>query len=157
MIIKDGQEKNRSEIKIEPASDKKISTVVLVVLLLLAVGAFGATFYKYRQTQTQLQQLSSAEGQKAIAKKDIDELLAKLRKHIVLPVGEDPVVATVTDKDALAKEQPFYQNAHNGDRVLAYIQARKAIIYDPIKDVVVNAGPIYMSDQPSATSTGAVK
>lgn len=126
-------------------SNKKI-TITLALLLVISAGAFGWSFYKYTQTKKQLMQVSSIEGQKAIAQKEVNALLEKVKKHMVLPEGEEPVVATVTDKEALSKEQPFYANAHNGDRVIAYMTARKAIIYDPIRDVIVNAGPIYVDN-----------
>ena len=135
-------------------SSKFVITILLVLFLASAAG-LGFTYYKYNTAKKALAKISSTEGQKAMAKKEIDDLLAKVKRHMVLPQGEDPVVATVTDKDALAKEQPFYKDANNGDRVIAYMVARKAIIYDPIHDVVVNAGPIYIDNTKQGTSTPA--
>lgn len=143
---------NISDIKLShSASAAKASkssgssaAAILLLLFIISSAAFGWSFYKYNQTKKQLAAVSSIEGQKEVAKKEVNALLAKVRKHMVLPDNEEPVVATVTDKEALAKEQPFYQNAHNGDRVIAYMTARKAIIYDPIQDLIVNAGPIYV-------------
>lgn len=129
------------------SSGKKTLILALLLLLLVAGGGFGWSFYKYQQTKKDLAKAYSAEGQKELAKKEIDEILDRVRKHIVLPADEEPVIATITDKDLLASEQPFYKNAHNGDRVIAYMTARKAIIYDPVNDVIVNAGPIYVDAQ----------
>lgn len=125
-------------------SAKKTGLMIVLALLVIASVGFGWSYYKYRQTQKQLAKVSSAEGQKQIAKQEINDLLAKVRKHMVLPENEEPVVATITDKELLAKEQPFYSQAHNGDRVIAYMTARKAIIYDPLRDLIVNSGPIYV-------------
>jgi flagellar basal body-associated protein FliL len=129
---------------------------LLILLFLISAASAGYFFWKFRQTQKQLVVLSSVEGQKEIAKKDTDELLAKLKKLMIVPENEDPVVATVTDRDALAKDQPFYANASNGDRVIAFLKNRKAIIYNPAKNIIVNVGPIFGETEAgnAATSTG---
>jgi hypothetical protein len=129
---------------------------LLVLLFLISAASAGFFFWKFRQTQKQLVVLSSVEGQKEIAKKDTDELLAKLKRLMIIPENEDPVVATVTDRDALAKDQPFYANASNGDRVIAFLKNRKAIIYNPAKNIIVNVGPIFGEAESgkAATSTG---
>lgn len=129
--------------------------VGLVALLIVTASGFGWSFYKYYTTRQALAIASSAEAQKEIAKKETDALISKVKRLMVLPTNEEPVVATITDKEALAKEQPFYQDANNGDRVIAYMTARKAIIYDPINDKIVNAGPIYVQNStttPAATT-----
>lgn len=125
-------------------SGKKSGLIVVLVLFVLASAGFGWSYYKYNQTKKELAKVSSADGQKQIAKQEIEDLLKRVRKHMVLPENEEPVVATITDKELLAKEQPFYSQAHNGDRVIAYMTARKAIIYDPLRDLIVNSGPIYV-------------
>lgn len=122
----------------------KTGLIIVLILFILASAGFGWSYYKYSQTKKELAKLSSIDGQKQIAKQEIEDLLKKIRRHMVLPDGEEPVVATITDKDLLAKEQPFYAQAHNGDRVIAYMTARKAIIFDPVRDIIVNSGPIYV-------------
>ncbi len=72
------------------------------------------------------------------------ELLGRVEKHIRLPRGEEPIVATVTDARRLIEEQPFYKDVKNGHKVLIY--SSKAIIYDPVNDVLINVGPIMVND-----------
>jgi hypothetical protein len=79
--------------------------------------------------------------------------VAKVRRHIVLPENETPIMATIEKADELAKTQPFYAGAVNGDKVLIYQQAAKAIIYNLAKDVLVNVGPVFM-DKTSGNDTG---
>ena len=50
----------------------------------------------------------------------VKELVAKVGKLIILPTGEEPVVATINDASALVKDQVFYKGAKNGDVVLVY-------------------------------------
>ena len=62
-------------------------------------------------------------------------------------------MATVVDAAALAKDQPFYKDAHNGDKVLIYVKAQKAIIFDEKNDRLVNVGPVYIDKQANATES----
>ncbi len=74
-------------------------------------------------------------------------VLAAVEKHLVLPKEEEPIIAVVADAAALKKEQAFYANVENGDIVLVYQQNKRAIVYSPDRDVVVNVGPLIIGDQ----------
>jgi len=83
-------------------------------------------------------------GQSEEAKKaqETKNLVTKVGQYIILPKGEDPVVALINDRELLAKEQKFYQDAQNGDVLLIYPKAAKAIIYSPKRNILVNVGPL---------------
>jgi len=68
------------------------------------------------------------------------ELVTQLSKVIILP-KEKPSLALVTDITQL-KDQKFFQNAQNGDKLLIFINAKKAIIYRPATKQIVDIGPI---------------
>ena len=85
----------------------------------------------------------------------VKELVAKVGKLIILPTGEEPVVATINDASALVKDQVFYKGAKNGDVVLVYQKNAKAIVYSPERNVIVNVGPVVLQDQPAATPAPA--
>lgn len=76
----------------------------------------------------------------------IPELIEKIGRHIVLPEGEVPTVAAVTDPAQLAG-QAFFEKAKEGDIVLLYTLARKAYLYDPREDKLVEVAPITTDPQ----------
>ena len=82
----------------------------------------------------------------------IKELITKVGKLIILPTGEEPVVATINDASALIKDQVFYKGSKNGDIVLVYQKASKAIVYSPERNLIVNVGPIFLQDQTAKTT-----
>ena len=109
--------------------------VVGGILAILAVVAIGAAVYFY----SQLSQLR-ADPQR-IAQEEVKSLVIKVGKLIVLPEGEEPTVATVTDPELL-KDQPFFANAKTGDKVLIYTNARKAVLYSPEENKIIEVAPV---------------
>ena len=88
----------------------------------------------------------------------VKDLIAKVGKLVILPTGEDPVIATINDADGLTKQQVFYKGSINGDVVLVYQKAAKAIVYSPSRNIIVNVGPVVLQNQatsaaPIATTT----
>lgn len=92
-----------------------------------------------------------------VQKDQVKELITKISKLIILPTGEEPVVATINDAAALIKDQVFYKGAKNGDVVLVYQKASKAIVYSPERNVIVNVGPIFLQDQQGQTAATTTK
>lgn len=68
------------------------------------------------------------------------DLIKKVSVLITLP-NEVPSVATVADKSKLA-DQSFFKNAENGDKVLIYTEAKKAYLYRPSANKIIEVGPI---------------
>lgn len=102
-----------------------------IVILILGIVAF----YFYNQYQ------NIKKNPNQVAKAETEALVAEVGKLIDLPKDETPTVATVLDKEKL-KDQPFFANAQNGDKILIYTKAKKAIIYRPKENKLINVGPI---------------
>lgn len=71
----------------------------------------------------------------------VRDLVSRVGRHMVLPEDETPTIATVTDP-ALLKDQPFFARAKAGFKVLIYPKAKKAILYDPTADKIIDVGPV---------------
>lgn len=123
------------DVPVAPVSMSKSShklTGILIVLILVA-GAGLAYFYSEYQALTQDPNLAN--------QKKIEAVVAKVDKLIDLPEGEIPTLATISDTEALA-DQPFFSNASIGDQVLLYTNARKAYLYSPSKNIVVEVASL---------------
>jgi len=103
----------------------------------------GPIFLQDKQTPVKTETTSTGNAEQT----QISILLAKVGKLTTLPTGEQPVVATINDAAALIKDQPFYKGAVNGDVVLVYQKAAKAIVYSPSRNTIVNVGPIFLQNQ----------
>ncbi len=77
----------------------------------------------------------------AVAANELKEVMTKVGRLVVLPTDEEPTLATVADPEQL-RDQPFFAQAKTGDKVLVYNQARKAILYDPVQDKILEIAPI---------------
>ncbi len=118
------------------------STVLFVVLFL---GSSGVAYYFYQQYLT-----VKADPQR-VAQDEVAALVARVGRLIVLPEGEMPTVATVNDPEKL-KDQPFFANAKAGFKVLIYTNAKKAILYDPVGDKIVEVAPVNIGASTGASS-----
>lgn len=78
---------------------------------------------------------------------EIEKALSLVSRHIILPQNETPVMASIVNAEELIAEQPFYSNTVNGDILLIYSENRRAILYSPERDILVNVGPINIGDQ----------
>lgn len=116
-------------------SRKPVFLVLLVLLVLASVAAAGYFYSKYQDIKKNPQQVTIDET-KAI--------VAKVGRFLTLPAKEQPTLATVLDKEKL-KDQAFFKDAQNGDKILIYTEAKKAIIYRESEDKIINVGPILLN------------
>ncbi len=107
---------------------RHFSLILLVLVLILA----GTSVYFYRKAKSDPNAATQAE---------VKSLISKVGKLMILPSGETPTIATVSDPEAL-RDQAFFVDAKKGDKVLIYSDAKKAILYTPDLDKIVNIAPL---------------
>jgi len=126
-------------------------------ILLLSVGfilifaSLGAAIFFYIKYQNTLKILKDP---KESVKLESKLLVEKIGKLMELPKGEEPTVATVSDKDKLSN-QPFFANAQNGDKVFIYAKGKKAILYRPSTNKIIEVGPVNIGESFQASPTAA--
>lgn len=121
-------------------NSKKILFSLGAFIILLVVGGivFGASIKNSPF-------LSS--DKPSAQEKEAEELVEKVGRLIFLPQGT-PTIATVSDKSQLAG-QPFFTNAENGDKVLIYPESKKAVLYRPSINKVIEVGPVVEQVSPA--------
>lgn len=97
---------------------------------------FGGGFFLYQNQKSQVR-----DDSQMISYQDVQQLVAEVSKLIDLPEDETPAVTTITDV-AKMQDRPFFQRAKNGDKILIYPNAAKAILYDPIIKKVIDVAPL---------------
>ncbi len=120
----------------------------LVGIIVVSLLGYGVVRFLALQKEVQMLKSSPKAAQDA-AKEDVKQLIEKIGKLIAIPKDETPTVATVNDIEKL-KSSPFFTNAKNGDRVLIYTTAKKAILYRPAENKIIDVGPISIGT-PSAS------
>lgn len=125
---------------------KRFASKVLPYILILALGVGGGIY----TTQQKPEWFGLSKGI-AQAQAEVDALIAQVGKLIALPTDEKPTVATVTDIDKV-KDQIFFKNAKNGDKVLIYTKAQKAILYNPTENKIVEVGAVNINNQTGQVS-----
>jgi hypothetical protein len=119
--------------------------LILFILIILAVlGGGGYYWYKNSNISFTATSTTTPKSVKSEAEETRD-LVAKVGKLLVLPAGEVPTVATVSDPEKLRAE-PFFAKAKTGDKVLIYSQAKKAILYDPVANLILEVAPLNINE-----------
>lgn len=115
---------------------------VVVVVLLVAGGVF---LFARAQTGVSILPLASS------PKNEASTLVDKVGRLLELPTGEQPTIATVSDVSKL-QGQPFFAHGQNGDKVLIFAKAKKAVLYRPSIDKIIEVGPV---ETTTATASSA--
>ncbi len=120
------------DVNTEESAPQKKAIIVLAVLILV-ISAAAAFFYDQARTLEK--------NPNALNEKKITLLVNRVNKLIALPEGEFPTIATVSDPVSLVGN-PFFAKAKIGDQILIYTGARKAFLFDPKANIIVEVASI---------------
>ncbi len=112
---------------------------------LLLIIAIIPTVYFYAQNKNSEKKLNDLQ-QKTQSSNDLNTVVAQVGRLVILPTDEQPTLATVSDVSKL-QGQPFFAGAANGDKVLVYNKAKKAILYRPSLNKIVEMAPLNSNNQ----------
>lgn len=86
------------------------------------------------------------------AQEQTNATIASVRSLVLTP-DETPTVATIQNKETLV-DQPFFKQAENGDKVLYFATAKKAILYRPSVNRVIDMSSVEVAPSgPTPTPT----
>lgn len=136
------------EKKVKATTKKVVKKKKSILKELFIVGAFSVLvaaliIVSLAYTKEKNKKITSADIQ-ALQQQEVAMVLDEIAKHMILPEGVQPTVATITNVDNLRKEMPFFDNAENGFKVVVY--ENKAILFDPIRQIIVDVAPVYQRD-----------
>lgn len=117
--------------------------VLFMILIPLVIG--GGLIYAIALKKPEFLGLPKGSAQ---AQVEVETLVAEVSGLIALPTDEKPTVATITDVEKI-RTQAFFKNAMNGDKVLIYTNAKKAILYRPTEKKVIEVGAVNINQQPN--------
>lgn len=127
---------------------------LLVFFLLLSLVALGVVYNQYQKTQSDL--AKATKDPQALRAEETKKIVEQVSRVMVLPSNETPTIATITDISKI-KNQPFFAKAENGDKLLIYTNARRAILFRPSTNKVIDIAPVNIgSSGQSATSSARV-
>lgn len=119
--------------------------IAIAVVAILVGASFAA---QSRQLRQQVEELKKNPQQ--AAQDEVKTLVESVGRIVVLPEGENPTVASITDREKL-KDVPFFTKAENGDKVLIYVNARKAFLYRPSTSKLIEVATINLQPRADAS------
>ncbi|MDO8604007.1 MAG: hypothetical protein Q7K40_01175 [bacterium] len=123
---------------------------ILPVLVLLLIGATSTAVFFYQKAA------ALKKDPQAAVTQEIEALVATVGKLIILPTGETPTIATVSDPAKL-KDQPFFAKAKSGDKVLIYQKAAKAYLYDVVNNKILEVAPLSLGESQRSSIVAPVE
>ena len=120
---------------------ERVAVIGIVSLLIVALAVAA---YSLRE----LYLVRSPAYQQKLIERQTAKVVSEVGSKIVLPAGT-PQMATVSDAEALKKNQPFFQDSMNGDQVLVY--PNEAILYRPSIHKIVTVAPVAADTAPTTS------
>jgi hypothetical protein len=138
-------EEKKEESK-KSSANKMIRVILLSLGTLVFLGSAGASIFFYSKYRMALKNTI------AEPKSETQIISEKIGQIFDLP-QEEPTLATITDTEKL-KGQAFFQNAQNGDKVLLYSKAQKAILWRPTVSKIIEVSSLSsQKEKPNETQS----
>lgn len=147
--VDDDKPKSKGRSKKRVVS-KKGALVAVLMVALIAAAVFLIT--DRARLSREVSKLSEAQSQQQTPEDEAEQLVGEVSRLIELPSDETPTIATVTDSTKV-KDKAFFANAQNGDKVLLYAKASKAVLYRPSTHKLIEVSVLNLSEAEPTTQT----
>jgi hypothetical protein len=127
-----------------PPPKKKTNKKFFVIIAGIIIGGLLFSTYYFWQKYRKI-----LKNPNIVAQEEVKGITEKIQKFMDLPEGETPDLAKVSNKEKL-EGQPFFQKSQNGDVVLIYLKAKRAILYRPSTNRVIDMVPLSEGALPPA-------
>ena len=102
-------------------------TVISIFVAILIICFIW--FFQHKKSDTREQDIKA------------QRLINMVSRHIILPTGEEPSIAIVSNVE-LFRKQTAIQNIEKGDQILIYAKAGKMILYSKKRDRIIDVQPL---------------
>jgi hypothetical protein len=128
-----------------------IMGVIVLVSIFMVVTALIVDSQRPKMYHLPDPKKAQAKEQQKIRATQQTEMQA-IKKELKLPTDEQPIFATVAQKEQLQK-QNFFKKSQNGDRVLLYPKHKKIILYRPSTQKIIAVSRLQFQDDITPTLT----
>ena len=133
-------------------SNRKIKKIIILTIGVLLLAVIGVSSFLSMKFTVVNEKPSVANSAPSDVGNDAATLVSIVGKLIMLPESEIPTIASVSDP-AMLKSQTFFINSAIGDKVLIFTQAKKAILYRPSVNQIIEVGTINLDSTSNTTQT----
>lgn len=123
---------------------KTLSQIKTIYLLAFGIIILGVAVLLFIPSNSQKDPLEQT-------KKEAESVKKQFSKHIILPENEQIDIRKITNK----MEDPFFKDAEVGDYLIIFYKNRIAYIYSIDKDIIVNAGVVFIDPKTATTTTSS--
>jgi len=109
---------------------KKIISILSVLVVVCSATIFQMYF-----------EIDNLKNPDKASAQELEQILSKIGKIMELPENETPTMATVTDPEKL-RNQAFFAKSSVGDKVILYQNNKKAILYNPNSNKIIEVTTI---------------
>lgn len=143
------EEQDNEEGSLVPKKEsRKVKKYIAVIMVVLILAGTGFVFARENPKARAILGIAPKNEQEAVSR-----YLAQLSHLMVLPVDDNPVLATVEDPEALIKQQAFFNGSQKGDVVLIFPKTSRAVLFSPKKNLIINAGPVIQNQKTAQEGT----
>lgn len=127
--------KDKNNIKIVTIRKGNIAPYIVAIFFVLsALTIYG--FYTVKNVEN----LALVQNSRKLSS-NTDDYLSQISKKIWLPEDSiPPRIFKISDPNPLITKQSFYKGAQTGDVLVVFDESRRAILYSPERDVIINTG-----------------
>lgn len=131
----------------------------LLPLLVIALVALVVVLdTQRRQAEGELKNLTvrleQLQGNNEENQQRAQQIVERVRGLIDIADDVTPTVATIVDVEKLRAQNPFYDNASNGDYLI--VTPTRAILFDADRGVIIDVVPVQIQQNAAATTTSSV-
>lgn len=117
---------------------KNLLLIGIAFLLLIILSVYFLAKYRNNQNDPNV-----------AIQRETKALTDRIGRFMELPTDEQPTLATVTDREKLTG-QDFFANAQNGDKLLVYPKAQKAILFRPSTGKIIEVSKLTSGENQNA-------